>query len=110
MVTTHFGGLWEYQRPLFDQLVIERYLVHVANTSLQPVGHRDVLCSLLSVGDCRTMVFCGWRKVFVVFSSHRPLMVADHSPTLADRPKYHQILLMSVTGQGLIGGRQLVGD
>ena len=38
--------------------------MHAPNTSPWPVGHREVFSSLLSVGDCHTMVFSGLRKVF----------------------------------------------
>ena len=55
--------------------------LHAPNTSLWPVGHREVLCSLLSVGECHTMVFNSWCKVSMVFSSRWSLIVHDQSAT-----------------------------
>ena len=76
--TAHLG-------PLCDHLVAERYLVNAPNTSLQPVGRREVFSTLLSVGKCRTMVFSSWRKVSLVFSSRQSLIVRDQSAS-SQRP------------------------
>ena len=59
----------------------------VSGTSLQLVGHREVLSSLLSVSKCCTIVFSGLCKVLVVFSSRRPLIVdLDHRPVADQLP------------------------
>ena len=44
---TDGGHLYDH----FMILVMERYLVDATNTSLRPVGHREVLCSRRLVGD-----------------------------------------------------------
>ena len=67
--------------PLCDHLVVERYLVHAPNMSLRPLGTREVLCSLLLVSKCRMMVFSSRRKVSMVFSSRRSLIVHNQSGT-----------------------------
>ena len=48
-------------------------------TSLWPVGRREVLCSLLSVGEFCTMVFSSRCKVSMVFSSRWSLIVHEQS-------------------------------
>ena len=79
----------------------------VSATSLQPtgpVGCREVLCSLLSVGECRTMVFSGLLKVFVLFSSHRPLIVANQLPTA---PNTTKLCFLSAISQRSVGDRSV---
>ena len=98
------GGLWVLRGPLCDQLVIERYLVHA-------VGRREVLCSLLSVGECCMMVFSSRRKVSMVFSSRRPLIVGDWlaMPTNCRPPRVppnYAFCLRSV-GQRMVSNRSL---
>ena len=66
-------------------LVLFRRLLTIVRWSLEILGGLWVywgpLCSLLSVGECRTMVFHSQRKVLMVFSSQRPLIVGDWSVT-----------------------------
>ena len=68
------GGLGVFWGPLYDHFVMAR---HAPNTSPRPVGRREVFSSLLSVGEGCTMFFSGLCKVFVVFSSRRPLIDGD---------------------------------
>ena len=70
------------------------------------LGHSEVLCSLLSVGECRTMVFSNRHKVSMVFSSRQPLIVSYWSVTLVgDRPNTTKLCFLSTIGQQPVGSR-----
>ena len=105
------GGLrWSLKghRPSYDGHCRFWWSLGVSATLLQPFGHREVFgaCSkFLSttkwsqtgpmqsaagrrlVSNCRTMVFCGRRKVFVFFSSRRPLVSATGRRPTRQPPK-----------------------
>ena len=53
---------------------------------------KGVFSSLLSVGECRTMVLSGRRKISLVFSNRRSLIVGNHSATATSTNEFRFLL------------------